>query len=285
MQMFRSQVERTDRELKALHIEHLVAHGRVEDGNRKELVALLLLLLSRIRKRLKRHGPDAPVEVLMPDEDDSQDFERRQSPWWLLALLLGWGREHNLVVSVIGGDEMPEPASPRAAKTLLRTLGNLEREALRQWMRARMAIVWPALQRGLRKRIEKILLDGLEAGDSSDAIAERLQREIEKAIPGLAGRSGRTEATGGMNAGGQFVREKLGITQKQWLATLDGHTRTGAFDHVAPHGQLRPNGDPFAVSGEALMYPGDGSRGASLGNLINCRCLSVASKQAIIDLR
>jgi len=33
-----------------------------------------------------------------------------------------------------------------------------------------------------------------------------------------------------------------------------------------------PLDKPFIVSGEPLMFPGDGSKGASPGNLINCRC-------------
>jgi hypothetical protein len=38
-----------------------------------------------------------------------------------------------------------------------------------------------------------------------------------------------------------------------------------------------PNLDPFSVSGQRLLYPADGSYGASAGNICNCRCCSVGA--------
>jgi len=66
------------------------------------------------------------------------------------------------------------------------------------------------------------------------------------------------------------------ITGHEWLTTLDGRERgakpTDNFNHRAANGQQRPIDTPFTVSGERLMYPGDESMGASLGNIIQCRC-------------
>lgn len=36
-----------------------------------------------------------------------------------------------------------------------------------------------------------------------------------------------------------------------------------------------PVGSPFTIGGEELMFPGDSSLGASMGNIINCRCFVV----------
>lgn len=41
-------------------------------------------------------------------------------------------------------------------------------------------------------------------------------------------------------------------------------------------GQTVPNEEPFEVGGEKLMFPGDGSMGASGFNLYNCRCSCAA---------
>lgn len=59
---------------------------------------------------------------------------------------------------------------------------------------------------------------------------------------------------------------------KQWQTMRDERVRAG---HKEAEGQLRPIERPFIVAGERLMYPGDTSLGASISNVINCRCVSV----------
>ncbi len=59
------------------------------------------------------------------------------------------------------------------------------------------------------------------------------------------------------------------IPDKVWHAFLDEKTRT---PHAIADGQVRAQNEPFVVSGQSLMFPGDGSRGASIANLANCRC-------------
>lgn len=70
-----------------------------------------------------------------------------------------------------------------------------------------------------------------------------------------------------------------GFTKKKWLTSRDARvrrpTKSSPFDHAAAEGQTVPVDQPFIVSGEQLMYPGDGSMGASIGSLINCRCTCV----------
>lgn len=53
-----------------------------------------------------------------------------------------------------------------------------------------------------------------------------------------------------------------------------GIYKRSPFDHWSVEGQERFVDEPFEVSGEKLKMPGDASLGASLGNLINCRCTS-----------
>lgn len=65
-----------------------------------------------------------------------------------------------------------------------------------------------------------------------------------------------------------------GFTKKQWLTSRDARvrrpTKGKGFDHAAAEGQVVPVDKPFIVSGEPLMFPGDSSKGASPGNVINC---------------
>ena len=57
--------------------------------------------------------------------------------------------------------------------------------------------------------------------------------------------------------------------QKSWETIMDGRERDS---HAATNGQVQGLASPFVVGGELLMYPGDTSLGASVGNIINCRC-------------
>lgn len=60
---------------------------------------------------------------------------------------------------------------------------------------------------------------------------------------------------------------------KRWETMKDDRVRhppKSAFDHVAAQDQEVLISQPFVVSGERLMFPGDSTLGASLGNLINC---------------
>lgn len=84
----------------------------------------------------------------------------------------------------------------------------------------------------------------------------------------------RTETIRASNAGNDALFNDWGVKKKEWLATKDDRTRTydkgDEFDHVEADGQVVNIDEPFTVSGEKLMYPGDPS--GSPGNTINCRC-------------
>jgi hypothetical protein len=59
---------------------------------------------------------------------------------------------------------------------------------------------------------------------------------------------------------------------KRWSTMEDERVRAW---HEAAEGQVQPVAVPFDVGGEALMFPGDAQLGASLKNIIKCRCSSV----------
>lgn len=74
-------------------------------------------------------------------------------------------------------------------------------------------------------------------------------------------------ATGAVIAGVAISQ----LMQKTWNTILDERTRTS---HVQADLQNREQGQPFMVQGQLLRVPGDTSLGASLDNVINCRCAS-----------
>lgn len=66
--------------------------------------------------------------------------------------------------------------------------------------------------------------------------------------------------------------------RKQWQTMGDKLVRRfprDAFDHVSANRQTVGIRDPYIVSGQLMKHPGDSSLGASKGNIINCRCVSV----------
>lgn len=69
---------------------------------------------------------------------------------------------------------------------------------------------------------------------------------------------------------------------KDWWTVGDSHVRPA---HLAADGQEVPVSAPFVVDGEQLMYPGDTSLGASVGNVINCRCIAEYNTAAIAEQR
>ena len=81
----------------------------------------------------------------------------------------------------------------------------------------------------------------------------------------------------------------LGLTppkiQKLWVSAGDERVRRGKFSHVKADGQKVNVDEPFVVSGEFLKIPGDSSLGASLGNIIRCRCASTVRKKDVINAR
>jgi HK97 family phage portal protein len=85
----------------------------------------------------------------------------------------------------------------------------------------------------------------------------------------------RSETIRSSNAGSQELFTEWGMQQHEWLSTKDDRTRTydntnGVADHAEANGQVVGIDEPFIVSDEKLMYPGDPN--GSEGNTINCRC-------------
>lgn len=77
-----------------------------------------------------------------------------------------------------------------------------------------------------------------------------------------------TAAEGG-KAIGADARE---LELKVWQTVQDSRVRPG---HVAANGQRSLLSGVFVVAGERLLYPGDRSLGASVGNVANCRCAAI----------
>lgn len=128
-----------------------------------------------------------------------------------------------------------------------------------------------------RKWIAEQIVKGQQAGLTFDQVAKNLTTSDIPAMRAL--RIARTETVTMMNLG-RFIAANKSNFQKEkiWISSHDNRVRPGInsenspFDHHEMDIRKVDLEEPFEVSGEHLMFPGDSSMGASAGNLINCRC-------------
>ena len=126
-----------------------------------------------------------------------------------------------------------------------------------------------------KKKINSAVMQGILQGDDLKSVSKRLQ-SVTNMDDNAAIRNARTMMTSAQNAGrlDAYRRSaKLGIkVQKQWMATLDKHTRES---HRALDGEVTPLNKAFS---NGLMYPGDTKWGANMpAEIYNCRCTLVAN--------
>lgn len=124
------------------------------------------------------------------------------------------------------------------------------------------------------KNISHQIAQGIIQGESLDKIAKRLSKETGSKNMNSMLTNARTAMTGAQNAG-RIVRlneaKNKGIkVKKEWMATLDEHTR---WQHADLDGQKVDTAKPFIVGGYSIMYPGDPHAHPSM--IYNCRCTLV----------
>lgn len=132
-----------------------------------------------------------------------------------------------------------------------------------------------------KRQITSVVTSGILQGQSIDRMARHLMDRVTGMNRTSAVRAARTAVTQAENAGRQAAADELerkgAILQKRWIAYDDNRSRihNGVKIHVQADGQIVDSDKPFTVGGEELMFPGDGSMGASGWNLYQCRCTRV----------
>ena len=141
----------------------------------------------------------------------------------------------------------------------------------------RIVEVGQNLPRAVIAVVRRAVKIGIDKGWGIDKIARMIKNDLRGVTRYKATLWARTETIAASNYGALEGARSTGIVkQKEWISTRDGRTRgsdaTDQFDHLTPDGQTVALDDPFTISGESLMHPGDFSLGASVGNLVQCRC-------------
>lgn len=122
---------------------------------------------------------------------------------------------------------------------------------------------WDALRKSLR--------DGIEAGESVDDLASRVESIMADRIRSSGTTIARTETTRASTTGTHAGWKASGVVSHvQWLAALDERTRA---THVTAHGQTVELGERFQVGG--CSGPGPGEIDCA-SESVNCRCTTIA---------
>lgn len=123
------------------------------------------------------------------------------------------------------------------------------------------------------KKLNNAVTQGIIQGESLDDISERIAESLSTQNNNTMKTFARTAMTGAQNAG-RLMRmheaKSLGINvKKQWMATLDGHTRDTHADIDGEVQELDNHGRELPFS-NGCLFPGD-PNGAP-AEVYNCRC-------------
>lgn len=127
-----------------------------------------------------------------------------------------------------------------------------------------------------KSEVQRILAEGMAAGDTGDAIAITLSNAFEDWAVSRAKTAARTESTRITGFSALESMRQAGIEMKEWITTMDGHERDGAdASHHAMDGQVVASSERFRdpVAGHMTDYPGNFGVAAED---INCRCAITA---------
>lgn len=255
-------------------------HANLERLTMQRLVPVMNDLATKIIDRFHQAGTVAvQVSELFHEAELAIPFNHAMGPTWLRCAEAGIHFEADWAGAVKPQFYVPSHTQELPSIDVEMSAG-LQR-AVRTWLKARTEGVWSEIAKTIHTRLESTLKRGLKTG----LTLPEMTADIEAMLKGIktyqAKRIARTETTGGMNFGGHAERIDLGIGHKEWVSTIDGRTRginpKDRYDHINSNGQIVENAKPFEVSGQKLLYPADGSLGASAGNICNCRCCSVGA--------
>ncbi len=112
---------------------------------------------------------------------------------------------------------------------------------------------------------------GIEAGETTQQIADRIADVYEQATGYRAIRIARTEILSASNKGATAAYKAGGATGKRWVTAGDELVRES---HRAANGQVVGIAQKFTVGDSQLDHPGDPA--GAPGEIINCRCTTVA---------
>lgn len=119
---------------------------------------------------------------------------------------------------------------------------------------------------------------GLTPMQSARKISRDFRKRNLKRVPGIAENEVGSAANVATDQEGRMMQRGIATSRidaevlKTWMSIIDENTRPG---HIRANNQKKPIDTAFVVSGQLLRYPKDSSLGASLSNILGCRCSTI----------
>ena len=218
------------------------AEATVEQASRQALQEMGRAVADAVRGA-ERAGPDDVVSV-----DTVFDLAVWTERWAAaiapaLAAAVRRGFDSGALRVAALGDEFGELAynvnSPASARALARSIEKAT-----------------SVPNTMRRAVAREIAGGLDAGESREAIAARVQALFDDMVPWKARQIARTSGTACFEGGQISAYVDGGVTGKGWLSERDGQVRP---EHQTLDGERVPVDDPFS---NGLDYPQEP----------NCRC-------------
>lgn len=118
------------------------------------------------------------------------------------------------------------------------------------------------------------LIEGIEAGETTDLLVARVDRVVEQATGYRSDLIARTEVNGATGHSTHEAYKQAGAPYKGWVTQMDGHQRA---THDDADGQIVPIDQGFSVGSASLRHPCDPDGPAE--EVINCRCAEIPEYQ------
>lgn len=148
------------------------------------------------------------------------------------------------------------------------------------WVKGKLAISThkiTGINRTTQNIIARQLRQGLESGEGINELTARIKTTLGS-NRARALSIARTQTAGAVDTGRHAGMSQAGVELKAWITSGDTEVRDSHVSAGIKYAQGIPLEQPFEVSGELLMYPGDPA--GSAANIINCRCLEIARRAA-----
>lgn len=156
-------------------------------------------------------------------------------------------------------------------------------EAIRGWMEknlgTKIVIVEGTLKEWLRGEISGAMGDMTGSVDvMTKELYSRVTDKWQSVAEWQVRRIVQTETLTASSVAGFESVKSLGIPfTKMWINSGLTNSRD---THAEADGQEVDSEEPFIVGGEEMMYPRDGTLGASAANIINCACSHIAKAKS-----
>lgn len=152
---------------------------------------------------------------------------------------------------------------PTESKTILQDYW----AAFDKWTKETTAEHVVAVNKTTKKKLKRIIQRGVEAGKTNALIAKDIRESSKKFNRNRAALIASTEVHSAAVASTDIAVEQTGVDfRRDW-----GHSHDNRVRATHKVKQSRPQGKPFNIGGEPLMYPGDPKGSAK--NIIKCRCV------------